>query len=369
MGRKFTPQYAMNRENVYTAEGAAVCARYGFDAAARRHRLALLELAADDLVWARRLHHDVIAPQVDALVERFYDFQQQFPEIMRAIGNRDHLAHLKQTQRRYLLSLGTDFDGEGYFGERLRIGEIHARHNIALSLYQASYRHLQQLLVDAIPATIPPGSADHRALCRFISKITALDMTLAVETYHSVRVADLRETVDNLQSEHWRLHEKVGRDALTGLANRESALNELEAALATVGERNTQLCLIMADVDHFKQINDTYGHLTGDKVLQCVAAKLQQLLREFDIVGRFGGEEFIIALEDTPLAIARKVAERLRLGVEQELVQCDEQQIRLTISLGLTQAAPRDDVRGLIRRADDALYQAKEEGRNRVVVI
>lgn len=360
----------MKQETVATTEGTGViCARYGFDAAARAHRLALLELGEADHVWAKRLQQEVIAPQVDALVERFYAFQQQFPEIMQAIGNRDNLVHLKDTQRRYLLSLGADFTSETYFGERLRVGEIHAQRNIALSLYQASYRHLQQLLIDAIPAAIAPGGADHLALCRFISKITAFDMTLAIETYHSVRVSTLREAVDNLQHEHWRLHEKVGRDALTGLANREAVLNELDAALATVGERNTNLCLIMADVDHFKHINDTYGHLAGDKVLQCIAAKLQQLLREFDIVGRFGGEEFIIMLEDTPLPIARKVAERLRSGVEHELVQCDEQNISLTISLGLTQAAARDDVRGLIRRADDALYQAKEEGRNRVVVI
>ncbi|MEW6647517.1 MAG: diguanylate cyclase [Pseudomonadota bacterium] len=360
----------MKQETVHTAEGAGrVCARYGFDAAARRHRLELLELGDADQHWAQRLQQEVIAPQVDALVERFYDFQQRFPEIMRAIGNRDNLARLKQTQRRYLLGLGHNFAGEDYFGERLRIGEIHALHNIPLSLYQASYRHLQQLLIEAIPAAIPPGSAEHLALCGFISKITALDMTLAIETYHSVRVADLRETVDSLQHEHWRLHEKVGRDALTGLANREAALNELDAALTAIGARGTELCLIMADVDHFKQINDTYGHLAGDKVLQCIAAKLQQMLREFDIVGRFGGEEFIIVLDDTPLEVARKVAERLRRGVEQELVQCDEQNIRLTISLGLTRATARDDVRGLIRRADDALYQAKEEGRNRVVVI
>jgi diguanylate cyclase (GGDEF) domain len=360
----------MTQDIVHTAEGAeVVCARYGFAAAARQHRLGLLELDAGDHHWAQLLHRQVIAPQVDALVDRFYDFQQRFPEIMQAIGNRANLARLKGTQRRYLLSLGQHFDSADYFAERLRVGEIHALRNISLSLYQASYRQMQQLLIDAIPAALTPGSADHAALCRFIGKITALDMTLAIETYHSTRVTALREAVDNLQHEHWRLHQKVGRDALTGLANREAAMDELAAALDAVGARGTELCLIMADVDHFKQINDTYGHLVGDKVLQCIAAKLQQLLREFDVVGRFGGEEFIIVLDDTPLAVARTVAERLRQGVEHELVQCDEQQIRLTISLGLTQAAARDDIRNLIRRADDALYQAKEEGRNRVVVI
>jgi len=360
----------MKQEIVHTAEGTGgVCARYGFDAVARRQRLELLELSDADHHWASRLHQEVISPQVDFLVERFYDFQQRFPVIMQAIGNRDNLTRLKGTQRHYMMSLGQGFDTEGYFAERLRVGEIHALRNVSLSLYQVSYRQMQQLLIDAIPVVLPRSGTEYAALCAFIIKITSLDMTLAIETYHSSQVAALHEEVNSLQHEHRHLHEKVGRDALTGLASRESVLNELDAALAMVGERGTELCLIMADVDHFKQINDTYGHLAGDKVLQCIAAKLQQLLREFDIVGRFGGEEFIIMLEDTPLAIARNVAERLRYGVEQELVQCDEQNIRLTISLGLTQAATRDDIRSLIRRADDALYQAKEEGRNRVVVI
>lgn len=362
----------MKPEQGYTAAWSSgaeqVCTRYGFDAAARHNRLALLALDETDQHWAQRLQKDVITPQVDALVERFYDFQQRFPEIMRAIGNRDNLAHLKRTQHAYLCSLGQDFASANYFAERLRVGEVHALRNIPLSLYQASYRHLQQLLIDAIPSELQ-GSREHAVLCSFILKITNLDMSLAIETYHSVRVAELHESVDNLQLEHRHLREKVGRDALTGLANREATLSELETALAGVTARSAELCLIMADVDHFKQINDTYGHLAGDKVLQCIAGKLQQLLREFDIVGRFGGEEFIIVLDDTPLEVARKVAERLRNGVEHDTIECVEQRIRLTISLGLTQASARDDMRDLIRRADDALYQAKEEGRNRVVVI
>ncbi len=360
----------MKQETAHTAEGAAdICARYGFDAVARQNRLDLLELGAADRIQAQRLHQAVIMPQATALVERFYDFQQRFPEIMRAIGNRENLERLKRTQQGYLLSLGQEFEGEVYFADRLRVGEIHALRNIPLSLYQASYRHLQQLLIEAIPEELQHDHAGYAALRAFILKITSLDMNLAVETYHSARVAALRESVDSLQHEHRHLRDKVGRDALTGLANRETVLHELESALATVGSRGAELCLIMADVDHFKQINDTYGHLAGDKVLQCIATKLQLLLREFDIVGRFGGEEFIIVLEDTPLAIATRVAERICAGVEHELIECDEQRIRLTISLGLTQAAARDDVRTLIRRADDALYQAKEEGRNRVVVI
>ncbi len=351
------------------ADAAVLCARYGFEEAARRERLELMELTQSDHALSRRLHDEVIAPQADRLVERFYEFQLRFPAIAEAIGGDARLAHLQATQRRYLLSLGVNFDSAGYFAERLRVGEVHAERDIPLSLYQASYRHLQQLLLEAIPPGLRQDPELFKALCGFILKITALDMGLAVETYHVATTAELRQSVNELQDEHWHLRAKVERDALTGLASREAVVNELEAALATADQRGAPLCLIMADVDHFKQINDNYGHLAGDKVLQCVAAKLLQLLREFDMVGRFGGEEFIIVLEDTPLDIARRVAERLREGIELEMIECDEQNIRLTISLGLTQATGRDDAQVLIGRADDALYQAKEEGRNRVVVI
>lgn len=359
----------MTQAIALTASAAGeVCARYGFDSAARRHRLALLELGPADHSQAQRLHRAVILPQVDTLVERFYVYQQRFPEILRAIGNEANLAHLKRTQRTYLLSLGLGFDGEGYFGERLRVGEIHALRGIPLGLYQTSYRQLQQLLIDAIPPLLQRDPAGYRALCAFILKITTLDMGLAIETYHTSQVAELRHSVDTLQHEHRHLRDKVGRDPLTGLANREAVLEELGAALATLGARGAALSLLMVDADHFKQINDRYGHLAGDRVLQCLAVNLQQQLREFDIVGRFGGEEFIIVLEDTPLPLARSVAERLRAGVARESVRCDEHRLHLTISLGLTQAVAHDDVTSLIRRADAALYQAKAAGRNRVVV-
>lgn len=348
---------------------ADYCARYGFNRDSRERRLALLELGEGDRALAERLQREVIEPQVDSIVERFYAHQRRFPEIMAIIGGEAAVTHLKQTQRNYLLSLGRDFGTKAYFNERLRVGWVHARQQVPLSLYQSMYRLLQQLIIDAIPAALRDQPGAFEALSGFVLKVTTLDMSLAIETYHTIQVDELRQSVENLHSEGLRLRERVERDNLTGLATRDYVTEDLEQALAANWERRSSLCLMMADLDHFKSINDTYGHLVGDKVLRCVARALTRCLREFDTVGRFGGEEFIIVLEDTPLELARKIAERLRVSIAEEEITCEGERIDLTISIGLSAAEQGDDTHSLIERADMALYDAKEGGRNRVTVI
>jgi diguanylate cyclase (GGDEF)-like protein len=124
----------------------------------------------------------------------------------------------------------------------------------------------------------------------------------------------------------------------------------------------------MLDVDHFKQVNDTYGHQRGDQVLTAVASLLRQHLRQYDVAARFGGEEFALILPHTQLSQAMDVAERLRTAVESLSLADGLQDIKLTVSLGGA-AFPGGNVKSiddLIREADDALYRAKRAGRNRV---
>lgn len=336
------------------------CRGYGFDAAARKRRLALLELTAEDHVLAQRLHDAVIAPQVDALVERFYEYQQRFPEIMRSIGNRENLERLKATQHHYLLSLGLGFDGADYFSERLRVGAIHAARNIALSLYQASYRAMQQMLITAIAQTFPDNAAERGALSAFVLKITALDMTLAVETYNREQMAEMEHTLEELNHERQRLSEQAEKDGLTGLSNRSSVLAELELALKEAGLRKASLCLIMADIDHFKRINDTHGHLVGDQVLMGMGALLNQQFPD-SLVARFGGEEFVVLLHGADVP-AR--AEALRGAVE----SLQPGGVQVTISIGMVEVNGLQDLNALLGKADCGLYEAKAAGRNRVVL-
>jgi diguanylate cyclase (GGDEF)-like protein len=125
----------------------------------------------------------------------------------------------------------------------------------------------------------------------------------------------------------------------------------------------------MIDIDFFKEINDTYGHMTGDQVLRVLAQRFRRNVREIDIVGRYGGEEFVILLLENDLPTAKMIAERLRLLISSIPVHTDLGLIHVTVSMGVTAVA--QDVRDLptlLQRADEALYAAKSSGRNRIAV-
>ena len=127
----------------------------------------------------------------------------------------------------------------------------------------------------------------------------------------------------------------------------------------------------MFDIDHFKRVNDTHGHDAGDDVLRELAARTLNSVRSVDLVARQGGEEFVVVMPETDLAIAASVAERLRVAVAREAftVKADGQKLTVTISIGVTSAAAGgDDRERMLKRADIALYTAKNQGRNRVVV-
>lgn len=159
-------------------------------------------------------------------------------------------------------------------------------------------------------------------------------------------------------------------DALTGISNRRYILEEGERAFHRTRRYHLPLSVIMIDIDHFKQINDTYGHATGDVTLRMLAATCQRSARDVDLIGRLGGEEFLLILPETPLSGAIRLAERLRQAVEQTQIEADSgASVSITVSMGV--AAYHRDVQrlqDLLDRADAALYRAKELGRNQVVV-
>jgi diguanylate cyclase (GGDEF)-like protein len=164
------------------------------------------------------------------------------------------------------------------------------------------------------------------------------------------------------------LREQATHDPLTGLWNRYALLEALEREHSRAARGGTPLAVIMLDLDHFKRVNDTYGHLAGDAVLRQTAKRMQAVVRSYDLVGRFGGEEFLIVLPGTSGANAAQLAERLRAAVAHEPVSQDLLRIPVTASLGVGASGPEPsgDPQTLIRVADEALYRAKERGRNRV---
>jgi len=156
-------------------------------------------------------------------------------------------------------------------------------------------------------------------------------------------------------------------DALTGCYNRRYALQALDTELQRVRRRGLPLSILMFDIDHFKAVNDKYGHLTGDELLTAVGAQLSRGMRSTDLRCRYAGDEFLIILPDTPAAGAEQVAEALRQSVGRIGINRAPGHDPITISVGVAEVARDEtDAKAFLHRADEALYRAKRAGRNRV---
>ena len=180
----------------------------------------------------------------------------------------------------------------------------------------------------------------------------------------------LYEEVGQLRRELETIRNESLTDALTGLGNRRYFDAALEKAVAECHAENAPLALLLADLDHFKSINDTYGHVVGDRVLRFVATTLKQSIKGKDVIARYGGEEFAVILPRTPLRAAIEVAEQLRLAVTKgELIRrsTGEKYTRVTISIGVAALHNRTSPQALLEAADVCLYAAKRCGRNCVV--
>jgi diguanylate cyclase (GGDEF)-like protein len=170
-----------------------------------------------------------------------------------------------------------------------------------------------------------------------------------------------------------KLVEAALREPLTGLYNRRHFQERFAAEVAVAHRHSRPLSLLMIDVDHFKRVNDRYGHLAGDEVLKTVARALAQGIRIEDILARFGGEEFVVLAREAAAPEAMAVAERLRQLVEVAQTRWESGHdvpvgIGVTVSVGVAQLAPGETERDLFENADNACYRAKKSGRNRVVM-
>ncbi|HYC83428.1 MAG TPA: diguanylate cyclase [Candidatus Paceibacterota bacterium] len=177
---------------------------------------------------------------------------------------------------------------------------------------------------------------------------------------------DLRELEFRLGLGMKRLKEYqfYSRDRLTGLWVRGEIMKWLEIEIKRASRSGKPLCIAFLDLDHFKSVNDRYGHPIGDRVLAGAARHMSEPLRDTDHIGRYGGEEFLVILSDCSLERGQLIAERIRNSVQQNPVRCGGFELRVTASIGLAALAPEKSMHKLLEEADKALYQAKESGRN-----
>ena len=191
----------------------------------------------------------------------------------------------------------------------------------------------------------------------------------------AIRTAELKRINEILMAEieerkrmEKQLHHLATTDPLTGALNRRHFFELAEQEFDRSQRYNRKISIILFDVDHFKEINDTYGHVAGDQLLKTVAERFINHLRQMDVFGRYGGDEFVILLPDTNIDQARQAAERLHQIVTSDSVETSRGTIPLQISIGVASLDNADDMEKLLIKTDQALYKAKETGRNRVVV-
>jgi diguanylate cyclase len=181
-------------------------------------------------------------------------------------------------------------------------------------------------------------------------------------------VQDAEARIHALETKLQHMSELVREDQLTGSLNRRGLDDVFEREMARADRRGTPLCIAVLDLDDFKRLNDTYGHIAGDGALKHLVKIVKETIRSMDVVARFGGEEFLILLPETSIEAASQTMTRLQRELTRHFFMHDNEKVLITFSAGVALRRPGEDQTELVKRADKAMYQAKQTGKNRVVI-
>jgi diguanylate cyclase (GGDEF)-like protein len=344
----------------------SLCEQLQITAEELQTRLAFLSFGEEDgrnLVEIR----DVLSSRVDEIIGAFYAHLLQFEELRGILSDPALVERLKGSQRQYLLSLGQLGDYVQYAEARLRIGLTHERVGLKQKWYLGAYHKLFELIVQPLTVRYSRDACRLSSLVLTLNKVFGLDEIFVVETYYHATTQRQEDSLRQLKEAHRQLEGLSRQDSLTRVSNRRSLMDALVLEFHRSRRYRHPFALLFLDVDRFKEINDRYGHAFGDHVLLHVVQLAKGVIRPPDIIGRYGGEEFVIGLVECDQAGALQIAERIRLKIAEDRFAWEAQATAVTVSIGVAMLSQEiDRVETLIAHADQAMYQAKRRGRNRV---
>lgn len=299
----------------------------------------------------------LLQKNLQAVLDVFYAALMKDPEAHEVLSDPELLSKARCGQQVHWIDWV--FSGrftDDYYARCRAIGIAHQKHGISPDVYMRGYRVFLQEVSRLILESADVAAGDKLSALQAVQEAVFLDAGLALTVYCAE------------DTDAWRRKAEV--DPLTGLKTRGAFLEIAQQIFLQAQRYSRVLSMAMVDLDHFKDINDTHGHAVGDAVLQAVGQCLGDVVRSTDVVGRWGGEEFLILMPETALAQTERLGERLRLALAEMPIATRAGTLRMTASIGIAEMKPGDAaVDGLIERADKAMYAAKEQGRNRVVCL
>ncbi len=351
----------------------SLCEKFGFDQKGRDERLILVRLItavsrSDDIKKVNALfsiiHKEIIEPKLNDIIEQFYQYVLGHKAMSSFLADENVILRLRETQKLYLLSLGIDFELESYFENRLKIGLAHAKIALPLSVYQCAYTCMQEIINYYINLNSTLSVTEKEQCIIYLHRMNTLDQSLAIDTYFKTNIQNLEQSIIQLENKSANLKTEVDFDDLTKVHSRRKIIEYLAIELDLFNRDGVLFAIVMIDIDNFKGVNDDYGHISGDEILKNTAARISGAVRKVDIVGRYGGEEFIVLLPNTDIDTAKIICERIRIAISETVVKCEENLISVTISQGVTIVRLGDTNDSAIKRADKLMYKSKQKGRN-----
>lgn len=307
---------------------------------------------------------ELVRNHIDEIVDDFYETQTSVEEMALLIGDADTLKRLHSAQRGYILSLFDGYYDMDYVNNRLRIGVVHKRIGVEPKLYLSSVKTLKDTISGALRRLIQ-DQAHYALVYDALDKLMYFDTMLVFDTYIRGLLTEVESAKNKVVNYARELEVKVAertsqlqdmarRDALTGLFNQGALRDYLRHELQLARRYRRSLTLVYIDVDDFKRINDSQGHLAGDLVLRALADAIQKSCRDVDFACRYGGDEFCVGLPECSAQDADLVVRRIR-----ELFR--ERVDNVSLSIGVAHTGPEEflESEALLSAADSMMYLAK----------